>query len=271
MEITLKSEKFKNSVYHIYGEGYPIILLHGFGEDARIWNNQVSFLSEFYKVIVPNLPGIGNSELPDFDLSMTRFSEFLVKILQQENIEKTILFGHSMGGYIAMDFIRMNKKFLDAVSLVHSTTKEDDDAKKENRRKSIKLIQNDGKEVFLKAMIPNLYSDVSKKELENELDSHLKMALKIPSQTLVAYYQAMIDRKDTTSLLNNIDIPIQFIIGKEDNAVPYQQTLALVSLPKVSSVEILQNVGHSSMIESPKKLNVLINRFVKYVLDSKMR
>lgn len=271
MEITLKSEKFRNAVYHAYGEGYPIILLHGFGEDSRIWKNQVSYLSDFYKVIVPNLPGIGTSSLPDETLSMSVFSKYLVEILQQENIEKTILFGHSMGGYIAMDFIKSHRQYLDAISLVHSTSKDDDDAKKENRRKSIKLIQNDGKDVFLKAMIPNLYSEMSKKTLRNELDFHLKMALEIPSETLVAYYQAMIERIDTTYLLEEIELPIQFIIGKEDNAVPYQQTITLTHKPMISCVDILEQIGHTSLFESPEKLNFIINRFIKYVLDSKKR
>lgn len=270
MNIELKSKRFKNCFYQKIGNGNPVFLVHGFGENATIFNNQIDNLKNNSTLIVPDLPGSGNSQLCDEEMSMELLADFINAIVEQEKFDKIILLGHSMGGYLTMAFAEKYKHKLAGFGLIHSSAYEDDYAKKETRKKSIKLIENDGKEVFLKAMIPNLYSEQSKLVCQNEMQEHLTMALHISSSSLVAYYQAMINRPDRRHILKQTNLPVLFVIGKEDNAVPYKQMIEQAVMPTISKIELLEKVGHTSMNEAKIELNSIINNFCLYVLDHKI-
>lgn len=262
----IKEGRFMQSVYWKSGEGYPIVLLHGFAEDHRIWKHQIAFLAEHYTVIVPDLPGSGLSPLPDEHMSIELLAEFVLNILEQERLKQVILFGHSMGGYIALAFAEKYASRLSGFSLVHSSAYADDDVKKENRRKSIRLIENEGGALFVKAMVPNLYGEKAKLALQDELMMHIDMALQIPGTSLQAYYRAMIERPDRTAVLINANFPVQFIIGMEDNAVLPADAIAQSALPPISDVHLLPTVGHCGMIEATAEVNSMINSFCKYLL-----
>lgn len=262
----IKEGKFQHAAYWKAGSGFPVMLLHGFAEDHRIWKHQAAFLSQEYTVISPDLPGSGLSPLPDEEMSIPLLAEFVLAILDQESIRQVILFGHSMGGYIALAFAEKYASRLCGMSLVHSTAYADDEMKKENRRKSIRLIENEGGALFVKAMVPNLYGEKAKLEKQDELMMHIDMALQIPSISLQAYYRAMIERPDRTDVLRNALFPVQFIIGMQDNAVLPSDAIAQSSLPAIADVHILPEVGHSGMIEAADDLNSMVNSFCKYLL-----
>ncbi len=267
MQIELESRRFKHCVYRKSGSGFPIMFIHGFAEDSRIWKYQTAALEKEFMVITPDLPGSGSSQLPDEEMSMELLADFISEILEQEKIQKIILVGHSMGGYAALAFAEKYSSQLLAFSLVHSSGFEDDETKKENRRKSIRLIENEGKEIFLKAMIPNLYSEASKKTKQTEMAEHLTMAMSISSTALQAYYNAMIARPSRIPVLQHTNMPVQFVIGTEDNAVPYAQSMQQCHIPAISTVDILEGIGHNSLFESPDELNSMLNSFCKYVLN----
>src|SRR4029077_15381242 len=90
--------------YRIYGEGYPVILLHGFAEDGAIWQIQTNWLKKKYKVIVPDIPDSGKSAFNDHFKTIADFAEIIKTLLIAEEHGDCILIGHSMGGYIALAF-----------------------------------------------------------------------------------------------------------------------------------------------------------------------
>jgi pimeloyl-ACP methyl ester carboxylesterase len=91
------------------------------------------------------------------------------------------------------------------------------------------------------------------------------MALNISIKALVGYYQAMINRTDKRQVLKSSIVPVLFVIGKKDNAIPYQQMIEQARMPTIAKVEILEKVGHTSMYENKKELNSIINNFCLYV------
>jgi pimeloyl-ACP methyl ester carboxylesterase len=269
MFVQLNSTRFRNCFYQKIGHGKPVFLVHGFGEDATIFKHQTDDLQNSFELIIPDLPGSGTSQLCDEEMNMELLADFVFEIAEQENFQKIILLGHSMGGYLTMAFAQKFAHKLCAFGLIHSSAYEDDEAKKETRRKSIKLIENDGKEIFLKTIIPNLYSEESKLMHSFEMQEHLAMALNISSKALIAYYNAMINRPDTRQILALAKVPVLFVVGKEDIAIPYMQMIEQASMPAIVKIEILEKVGHTSMIENKKELNRIINNFCLYVLDKK--
>src|SRR5215510_3546485 len=98
MEKTISYEG-KKIFYRSIGNGNPVLLVHGFGEDGNVWTNQVEALKSKYHLVVPDLPGSGRSEMIS-DMSMEGLAEVLHSIIHEEKIDQWTVIGHSMGGYI---------------------------------------------------------------------------------------------------------------------------------------------------------------------------
>ena len=172
------------------------------------------------------------------------------------------LIGHSMGGYITLAFAEKYPELLNAFGLFHSTAYADDDAKKETRRKGIEFIKNNGASAFLKTTTPNLFSEKTKKENPELVEKLIDQSKDFSSESLIQYYEAMIQRPDRTSVLKSFQQPILFIIGKHDTAVPLQSSLEQCYLPSISHIHILQNSGHMGMWEEKDKATEILLNFL---------
>lgn len=247
--------------YKTYGSGTAVVLIHGFGEDSSIWDEQVAFLKEKYFLIVPDLPGTGESEmLRILKAEIFDFAEVIKEVLSAENITKTIMIGHSMGGYITLAFAEKYPEFLLAFGLVHSGAYADDNEKIKTRKKSIRFIEDNGSAAFLKTAIPGLFFDV--KENAKEIDSLIIKGNVFNADTLVQYYYAMINRPDRTETLRKMPYPVLFIIGEHDKAIPFEHSLQQSHMPAHAYIHILRNSAHMSMVEEAEKINEILAQFL---------
>jgi pimeloyl-ACP methyl ester carboxylesterase len=251
----------KKIYYTKEGKGETaVVLLHGFGEDSSIWKDQIPDLVS-YRLIIPDLPGTGSSEMID-DMSMAGLAEVVKKIIDSENIKKFILIGHSMGGYIALAFAEKYSTMLLGLGLFHSTAFADSEEKIKTRQKGIQFIKDNGAFPFLKNMIPGLYSEESKKEKSFLIDQHLEASKSFSKEALVSYYESMIKRPDRTNVLKTSTVPVLFIAGKEDAAVPLEDILTQSHLAEVSFIYILEHSGHMGMVEETEKANQILVTFI---------
>lgn len=258
----------KKIFYRIYGSGKMVILLHGFGEKGDVWKNQIDYLKERYKLIVPDLPGSGKSEMIE-DMSIAGMAEAIKNILDAEfsNIPitgeiKVTLIGHSMGGYISLAFAKKYPECLEALGLVHSTAYADSDEKKEVRKKGIEFIKQHGPFKFLKTTIPNLYSSHFKETQPGFVEKQIDRLTDFTAPALIAYYTAMMERPDRIEILKMANIPILFIIGEYDYAIPLEESLRQCHLPEMSYIHFLKKSGHMGMLEEPEKVNRILDEFL---------
>ncbi len=274
----------KKIVYHIYGNGKPVMLIHGFGETSDVWKNQINFLKDHFQLIVPDLPGSGQSEMIE-DMSMEGMAEVIKLILDSEvnfqlsesfQVSPTggelegaspsrgggALIGHSMGGYIALAFAKKYSHYLTAFGLFHSSAYADNEDKKATRKKGIEFIHEHGAFEFLKTTSLNLFSPHSKQQKPGMVDEFIRSLKNFSASTLVSYYEAMMHRPDSTGLLKSTALPVLFVVGEFDAAVPLQDGLRLSLLPEKSYIHILHQSGHMGMLEEPDKSNHFLNKFL---------
>lgn len=242
-----------------------IVLLHGFGEDHRIFEQQVKELRLHYKVLTPDLPGSGklNEHVwqPGTE-SIDWLAGWVKELLKTEAIEKCTLLGHSMGGYITMAFAEKYPEKLDAFGLIHSSAFADSPVKKETRAKAIHFMEEKGGFTFLKTAIPGLFGpDFSGKhpEIINDL---VEQAKNFRVESLSAYYRAMMERPDRTQVLETTTLPVLMVAGTDDNAIPLADLLLQAPMPAICHFHILENTGHMGMVESPAKLNGILLNFI---------
>ena len=260
-------------VYQTEGEGIPVVLLHGFGEDAGIWNQQVNFLKNHYRLIVPHFPGSGESVFltnkespattPHPPCTIEFYADCIYALLAHENITSCIMLGHSMGGYVALAFAEAYPQLLKGYGLIHSTAFADSAEKKQNRQRSIEMIEQYGSYPFLKNTIPNLFGESYKKEHAEKVNALIEQGNNFLPQALKQYSEAMMLRPDRTRVLKNTNLPVLFIMGTEDIATPMKDVLQQVHLPGIAYIHIFENTGHMGMLESAEKMNSAILEFIK--------
>jgi pimeloyl-ACP methyl ester carboxylesterase len=254
------------SVHYIEaGKGPKVILLHGFAEDHRIWKQPVNFLSNHFRVLVPDLPGYGNSDVIE-DMSISGMADWLQKFIQHitSNLNASIvLIGHSMGGYITLAYEEKYPASLTGIGLFHSTAFADTEEKKMMRQKSIAFISEHGSYIFLQQSIPNLFAANYRNNHAVMVTEMIENYKDLHPQTLIANYIAMAERVDRTAVLQNFKKPILFIIGREDKAVPFKDSMRLCGMPQLSYIHILGNSAHMGMLEEPEKSCTALLSFLK--------
>lgn len=260
--MTEKFIRYNNTsiCYKTTGNGQPVVLIHGFAEDSSIWDLQVASLKNKFLLILPDLPGSGRSAfINKTGIRIEDYAEIIKSILNAENIGKTVMIGHSMGGYITLAFAEKYPQMLSAFGLLHSSAYADNAEKVETRKKAIEFIRKNGTTAFLKTSIPGLFYDKSNSA---PVDALIDKGSTMLPEALIQYYEAMIARPDRTKILKETNLPVLFIIGEHDQAVPFKQSLEQCHLPHCSHISILRESAHMSMIEETQKVNEILRNYL---------
>jgi pimeloyl-ACP methyl ester carboxylesterase len=257
-----KTLRFNNGniFYRVTGDGPAVLLLHGIPATGDLWSNQVKALATF-KCIIPDLPGSGKSEMIT-EMSIEGMAESIKAILDNENISVVTLIGHSIGGYISLAFAHKYPERLNGLGLFHSTAYPDREERKVIRRNGIESIKAHGAHEFLKTLVPNLFSAQSKEGNATQIQELIASTENFSSPALISYYEAMIQRPDSTTVLNNSEIPVLFVAGIFDSAIPLDDVLQQCHLPLKSYFHILAVSGHLGMVEEQEKANSILNDYL---------
>jgi pimeloyl-ACP methyl ester carboxylesterase len=253
--------------YQITGKGKPVVLVHGFSEDSDVWKYQQDELSRHFQLIIPDLPGSGLSEMTE-NMSIEGLAECIHQLLLIELPESTgqvIMVGHSMGGYITLAFAEKYPEMLEALGLFHSTAYADTAEKKSTRQRSIAFIRTHGSYEFLQQSVPNLFSETYRTGNNGRIKNMIEQYKDFSPAALIAYYEAMIQRPDRTAVLKSFYKPVLFIIGKNDKAVPFEDSMRQCQLPQLSYIHLLENAAHMGMWEETGKSTAALASFLQDV------
>ncbi|WP_400192342.1 alpha/beta fold hydrolase [Hymenobacter sp. B81] len=229
-----------------------IVLLHGFGESREIWTDFTRDFPDQYRLLTPNLLGFGTNIHDVRDYSMEAQARYLADYLRQRHVEKALLVGHSMGGYAALAFAERYPDMVAGLSLFHSTALPDTEEKKANRDKNIDFVQRHGVEKFMESFIRPLFAPANRERLIDERCFLEDIGKATPVETVTGALRAMKERPNRTEVLRTAGYPVQFIVGKDDVAVPVESLLPQLALPAESHVLLLDDVGHLGYFEQPE-------------------
>lgn len=244
-----------------------ITFLHGFCENKNLWKRFADQLQDRYRVVALDLPNFGESFL-DSETSVEEMANCVRNTLKGLDIYETVLIGHSLGGYVGMAFAEQYPFMLKGLGMFHSTAFADSEAKREGRQKTIEHIKNYGTKAFLESFFPNLYAPKNQLLYQSAIQEQFDEVQHIKPEALIATLEAMKNRKDRLEVLPNLEMPVLYIIGKEDGNIPLEQSIAQCHLAPKSLVQILEGVGHIGMIEAEKETLRMVNYFADYCYHS---
>jgi pimeloyl-ACP methyl ester carboxylesterase len=244
------------------GEGKAIVLLHGFCGSSRYWESIIPQLAERYRVIAPDLPGHGQSGLLPEGATIEGMADTIKELIDELNLGKVTLFGHSLGGYITLAFAEKYTNQLNGFSLVHSTAHPDSDEAKKGRMANVEKVQQQGIQALIDGLVPKLFSP---KHLD---EGYVKTAKEIGYGTkpegAIRTLIAMKNRPDRNHVLQETSLHVLLIAGEQDQIIPAEKTFS-VTKDNITQA-VIKGAGHMSMYERPEGLSDDIKRFLSRVV-----
>ena len=260
----MKTAIYKNTTISFIdqGKGKAVVLLHGFLENKSMWNDYILEISKKNRVITIDLLGHGATECLGYVHSMEDNADVVQAVLQELKIKKSVLIGHSMGGYVALAFAEFYPENVKGIVLLNSTSRADSDERKTNRDRAIKAVKQNYT-AFVRMSIANLFSEKNRIILIDEIENVKTEALKTPLQGIVASLEGMKIRKDREVILHFAAYPILLVLGKEDPVLNYDENVTQIENTTVKLHTFTD--GHMSTIENKEELMLVLLEFLKKV------
>ena len=240
------------------GKGFPFVFVHGYLGSSEMWNFQKEFFSKHYRVIIPALPGFGESHNVKSLDSINKMAREIIDLLDQKNIDKFNLIGHSMGGMIVQEITkligdRVNKLICFATGSIGEIP-----GRFETIDETREKLKKDGIEVSF-SRVPKKWFVKGDKDKNYYL---CKNAVKDVS--LETADNALLAMKNWRGKedLKNIKNETLIIWGDKDTSYNFDQVDTLKKNIKNSRLEIFKDCAHNVHLEQPDQFNNLVQKFI---------
>jgi len=249
--------------YQIEGDKHslPLVLLHGFCEDQSVWA-PLKPLLKTRDLLFMDLPGFGDSALPK-NPDIPEYAKALWTVLEVESIERCVLVGHSMGGYVALEFAARWPERLAGLGLFHAHPFADNEERKTARLRGIETLQAGKRDLYVAQLFPNLFAPDFLSSHAETINHLIAQGRNQSAEGITAALQAMMNRRDHQHTLSEINCPVLFLLGARDTLVPLELALKAALLPSISDLQILPEAAHMAMYECPEASAEILDVFWK--------
>lgn len=250
------------------GAGHPVVFLHGFPLDHRMWLGQIPSLAQRHRVIAPDLRGFGQSAVSGECVTMAEFAEDVALLLDALGVVEPItLVGLSMGGYVALEFWRQFVPRLRALVLCDTRAAADAPEVAAGRHVTAERVVREGAAVVAETMLPRLFASWAGSE-PAWVGQTREMILAADPRAIAAAARGMAERRDFTARLPEIALPVLAVVGAQDQITPPAEMRSMAkALPQASFVEIAQ-AGHMAPLENPAEVNAALLAFLGEVTEA---
>lgn len=236
--------------YEKYGnKAKSIIILPGWGDTRKTFSYMISFLENFFTVYIIDYPGFGNTNFPNYDLTIYNYSDLIYEWINELNIKDPILIGHSFGGRIISVLLGYYKYNFSNIILINSAgIKPKKTIKKRIKNYSYKLLKCIGN--MLPKKIKNKWNDYFFKRFASVDYLNLNENMRKTFKNIV--------NEDLSYYIKNINSKTLIIWGDKDDSTILKDAYTINKLIKDSELIILEDVGHFSYLEKPNLVNKII-------------
>ncbi|HJV66507.1 MAG TPA: alpha/beta fold hydrolase [Geomonas sp.] len=245
-------------------KGEAVILVHGFPLNRQMWQPQIAPIANAgYRVITPDLRGFGASEAPAGGYSLDVFADDLIALMDALKVERAVVGGMSMGGYILMDMLERYPDRVRAACFIATKSSADDEAGRERRTALANEAERLGANPIIKIFAELLFSSDTLHERPELIARVTSWMRDTNPKALAGGLLAMRDRKDYTPLLPGFRQPSLVIAGAEDRAAsPNAVELLTGGLADCRS-RVIEKAGHMVNMEQPEAFNSALIEFLQ--------
>lgn len=247
--------------YDDVGSGLPIVFLHGFPHDRRLWIPQLGPMVDRCRSIAPDLRGFGETRGTG-PTTIDRYADDIRELLDGLEIPRAVICGLSMGGYTAFAFWRRHPTRVRALVLADTKAAADNEEGREKRVKMIALARERGSSAVADSLLAAMVGKTTREKQLGVVEAIREMMVAAPVDGIVGACEAMMKRPDSTPTLATIDVPTLVIVGEEDAITPPKEAQLLHQGIRGSELVVLEQAGHCSNIERPAAFNHVLSEFL---------
>jgi pimeloyl-ACP methyl ester carboxylesterase len=240
-----------------------IVFLHAFPLQAGMWEANLGALPGGWRGIAPDLCGFGRSPLPDSSsCTMNDLAGDVIDLLDRLEVTDAVLAGLSMGGYVLFEMIRSAPNYASGVILASTRPGGDTEEGKAARKKMIDLLDRSGVDAVAGDMLPKLLGSTAQRERPDLLKQVRHLITSNMASGIRAGIIAMMERRDSTPILQHITVPTLIVAGAEDTLILPAQAEDMHRAIPASACEIVQSAGHLVNLEQAASFNALVRQFL---------
>ncbi len=241
------------------GEGSPIVFLHAFPLNSRMWTPQVSALPGGWRAIAPDLRGFGRSPrggAPARDVGA--HAADVLALVEALGLPPVVLAGLSMGGYVAFECWRQRPSAIRALVLADTRAEADSDEAMARRRSMQATAANEGVDAVVDAMLPGLLGATSRTEEPHLAVDVRSWALETSAQGVIDALEVLRTRPDSRPTLPTITCPALVVVGAEDTLTPPDLARVIADGIAGSRLVEIPGAGHLANVEAPAAFNTAL-------------
>lgn len=238
-----------------------VVLLHGFMQSLDVWSSYVLTYMNRFRVVTIDLPGHGQTDCFGEIHSMHFMAKIVRNVLSHIGVERCVMVGHSMGGYVALAFAEYFPFVLRGLCLVNSHAMADSEEKR-GMREAICAEVLENKARFVVDFVPHLFSPSRREEMSQDIKYLKDQCLETSVQSIIAAQLGMSRRPSRIGVLEELEVPVMFVYGKDDERLLPEVAVAQTLMPHRAEMLMLDRTGHMSFLEEREYVKARIANFV---------
>ena len=247
--------------YDDAGSGFPILFIHGFPHNRTLWAPQLQGLPVHARCIAADIRGFGDSTAQP-PWSMDQYADDLVGLLDVLHIDKAVITGLSMGGYVAFALWRRHPSRVRGLVLSNTKAGADSEEAKAKRRALMDVARDQGSSAIADSMITGMLGKTTRNKRPEITNGVHRMIASSPVDGVIGALEALMNRPDSTPTLATIDVPTLIVTGDEDAIIPVSESEAMHAAIRQSTLEVITGSGHLTNLERPAAFNHVVSEFL---------
>jgi 3-oxoadipate enol-lactonase len=251
--------------YEEWGSGQPLVLLHAFLCNRSMWTHQISALTHThqYRVILPDFRGFGESDAPGGPYPMEVLAEDTAALLDTLHIERCILGGLSMGGYVAFAFYRLYPERVRALILADTRSHADTPEARATREELAQRAEHGDRGAVISHYLPKMLTPQTLSDPTGTTARLRAMLDAAPPKGIVGALRGMAQRRDSTDLLPQIRCPTLLVFGEQDALTPPAEAQFMAGRIPNAQVVTIPQAAHLANLEQPEAFNQALVAFLE--------
>jgi 3-oxoadipate enol-lactonase len=244
-------------------DGIPVVFIHGFPFSSDMWSAQVAFLNKDFRCITYDVRGHGASEAGDGQYTLELFVDDLIGLLDHLRIDRAVLVGLSMGGYIALRTVERNPERCRALVLCDTRSEGDSNESKIRRANQGMDVKTKGSSAFASAFVKAVFREQSFQTRPLAVERIRQTIERMSPMAIAGTLTALAARTDTTTSLPKIGVPALVLVGEDDKITPPADARAMQQKIPSAQIHIIPSASHLSNLENEPVFNHHLLEFLK--------